>query len=105
MSHTFTIEHDTALAECALKSDGIPAGFKKDVFTTLVWDNNDFGEETLSGKGTTHNTNGIIIQKCDAASAGESVSAPTVHKRKQRSLSAPPVFIQEFNRSRHGPSG
>ena len=28
-----------------------------------MWDNNDFGEETLSGKGTTHNINGIIIQR------------------------------------------
>ncbi|CAB4008053.1 Hypothetical predicted protein [Paramuricea clavata] len=30
--------------------------------TIIVWDNNDFGEETLSGHGTTHNTNGIVIQ-------------------------------------------
>lgn len=62
MSHSFVLEHDTALAKKSLNSDGIPAGFKKGDFTTLVWDNNDFGEETLTGRGTTHNTNGIILQ-------------------------------------------
>ena len=36
--------------------------FAKKMFTTLVWDNNDFDEETLSGSGMTHNTNGIILQ-------------------------------------------
>lgn len=30
---------------------------------TLVWDNNDLNEETLSGAGTTHVTTGIIIQR------------------------------------------
>ncbi|PIK42481.1 hypothetical protein BSL78_20658 [Apostichopus japonicus] len=36
----------------------------QDCFSTLVWDNNDFGEETISGKRTTHNTlNGILIQR------------------------------------------
>lgn len=29
----------------------------------VVWDNNDVCEETLSGKGTTHNTNNILIQQ------------------------------------------
>ena len=29
----------------------------------FCWDNNDIAEETLSGKGTTHCTTGIIIQK------------------------------------------
>ena len=31
--------------------------------TTLAWDNDDFSEETRSGKGTTHITEGIIIQR------------------------------------------
>lgn len=51
VSHSVTLEHDTALATKQLqrKSD-VPLGFRRNVFTTLVWDNNDFGEETLSGK-------------------------------------------------------
>ena len=40
----------------------IPMGIKEGLFTTLVWDNIDLGEETRSGAGTTHMTNGIIIQ-------------------------------------------
>lgn len=33
------------------------------VFSVFVWDNNDIQEETLSGLGTTHCTNGIFVQK------------------------------------------
>lgn len=50
MSHSFILEHDTALAEQELRGSGIPPGFASEVFTTLVWDNNDFGEETKTGK-------------------------------------------------------
>lgn len=63
-SHSQVLEHDTALAELQLERGGtyIPPSIVPEISVTLVWDNNDFGEETLSGKGTTHNTNGIIIQ-------------------------------------------
>ncbi|XP_028412739.1 uncharacterized protein LOC114535652 [Dendronephthya gigantea] len=42
--------------------------FVSDVPTTLAWDNDDFSEETRSGKGTTHITGGIIIQREQSAS-------------------------------------
>lgn len=45
-----------------IRGDRLPTGIIVGQDTTLVWDNNDFGEKTLSGKGTTHNTIGIIIQ-------------------------------------------
>lgn len=32
-------------------------------FVVLVNDNTDFNEETITGAGTTHHTNGIVIQK------------------------------------------
>ena len=41
----------------------MPSTMKQGVFSTFVWDNNDLCEETLSGAGTTHVTNGIIIQR------------------------------------------
>jgi hypothetical protein len=41
----------------------IPPGFVRDVPTTLAWDNDDFSEETRSGKETTHITGGVIIQR------------------------------------------
>lgn len=64
MSHSTVLQHDTALSEQQVsnKSD-VPEGFLKKRFTRLAWDNHDFGEETLTDKGTTHNTNGIIVQR------------------------------------------
>ncbi|XP_070581426.1 uncharacterized protein [Ptychodera flava] len=108
ISHSSVLEHDTALAQQQLHSDGLPPGFCQEVFTTLVWDNNDFGEETLSGKGTTHNTNGIIIQRNtgDEASTADNLStAVAITKSKQRTLTTPPSNIIEYHgRPRHGPA-
>ena len=58
VSHSFILEHDTALAQQEIErgSIALPSCIQTGIHTTLVWDNNDFGEETLSGKGTTHNT-------------------------------------------------
>ena len=40
-----------------------PNGFCPQVFSVAVWDNNiDLDEETVSGSGTTHHTNGILVQ-------------------------------------------
>ena len=64
MSHKTTTQHDTGLAEKVLSGNRhVPEGFVKKTFATLVRDNNYFGEETPTGKGTTHNTNGIIVQR------------------------------------------
>lgn len=49
VSHSTTLEHDTALATQQLEAKTVPPEFLKQTFTTLVWDNNDFGEETLTG--------------------------------------------------------
>ncbi|XP_070534449.1 uncharacterized protein [Ptychodera flava] len=64
VSHSSVLEHDTALALQQLRSDGLPPGFCKEVFTTLVWDNNDFGEETLSALLGLH-----VFSGCDSVSA------------------------------------
>ncbi|XP_070560592.1 uncharacterized protein [Ptychodera flava] len=109
ISHSSVLEHDTALALQQLHSDGLPPGFCQEVFTTLVWDNNDFGEETLSGKGTTHNTNGIIIQRNSGDEADSTAvnlsTAVAITKSKQRTLTAPPSNIIEYHgKPRHGPA-
>jgi hypothetical protein len=59
--------HDTALAIASSNGEEIiiPRNMNPEAFTTIVWDNNDFNEETVSGKGTTHVANGIIIQNED----------------------------------------
>lgn len=43
-------------------SGQVPTNIAKHVSVMFVFDNNDFSEETPSGKDTTHCTNGIIIQ-------------------------------------------
>ena len=67
MSHSYVICHEsdeTALAQMNISNDSaILPGFASDIPTTLAWDNDDFSEETRSGKGTTLITGGIIIQR------------------------------------------
>ena len=64
MPHFFVLCHETALAQMNISNDSaIPPGFVSDVPTTLAWDNDDFSEETRSGRLTTHITGGIIIQR------------------------------------------
>ena len=63
VSHSAVLEHDTALASKQLCTDNIVLeGFIKKIPTTVIWDNNDFREETPSGEGATHNTNGLLVQ-------------------------------------------
>ena len=66
VSHSTVLEHDTALANKQLCSDSIvPEGFLKKITTTVIWDNNDFREETPSGEGNIHNTNGLRFKGYD----------------------------------------
>ena len=61
---TMHLETEIALHQ-ALKKDCIPNGFNKRKFTMLIHDNIDLAEETLSGAGSTHHTNGIMVQLKD----------------------------------------
>ena len=64
VSHSAVLEHDTALANKQLYTDNIvPEVFIKKITTTVIWDINDFREDTPSGEGTTHNTNGIVVHR------------------------------------------
>ena len=59
-------KHDSALALSCNSSNQdvtIPRNIISGSFSIIVWDNNDFNEETVSGKETTHVANGIILQK------------------------------------------
>ncbi|KAJ8050302.1 hypothetical protein HOLleu_03448 [Holothuria leucospilota] len=102
-SHSTVIEHDTALAQQNLNSsDALPATIVPGEFLTLVWDNIDFGEETLTGKGTTHSTNGIAIQR-GRHDPSQRQKVPLV-RRKQRSMEVPPCSILPyFGAKKHGP--
>ncbi len=94
MSNSFVLCHETALAQMNIfKDSAIPPGFVSNVPTTLAWDNDDFSEETRSGKGTTHITGGIIIQR-------EQITSTDVQGRdsipRSRSLPAPSKDINPY---------
>ena len=102
-SVTSVIGYETSFAELQLQTESeIPPGFSKCKPTVLVWDNIDFGEETLSGHGTTHHTNGIMLQS-------KPLESPAV--TREMSLSKGVRFIVPqcrviepyFQQKRHGP--
>ena len=67
ISYTALEELETAMAEKQIRhqSSGcvLPSNIVPGVFSIFCYDNNDLQEETLNGKGTTHCTNGIVIQR------------------------------------------
>ena len=89
--------HDTALAisssNCAGKEIATPRNISAGTFTTIVWDNYDFNEETVSGKGTTHVANGIIVQKNDV---GQRLGEKTIVSKKNRTIVAPETNIIRY---------
>lgn len=111
-SYDSVLRYETALAMKSLgQNDIIPADIKKGVSTILVWDNIDFCEETLTGSGTTHQTNGILIQNqsqsplCDVTSDGDSMpAAKKSRKSRAKSFNPPPLEIPAFHlASKQGP--
>ena len=90
--------HDSAMATLQISdSVVIPRNANAGVFSTLVWDNNDFNEETVVGKGTTHVVNGVIIQKGTPALRDKF----TVSK-KVRSMKAPATEIEPYFNAKKG---
>lgn len=64
-SYDTVLRAETALAykqAANQQLDYVPEGFEKQKIVILVYDNIDFQEETLSGSGTSHYTNGIMYQ-------------------------------------------
>eukprot|EP00057_Strongylocentrotus_purpuratus_P021683 XP_011676157.1 PREDICTED: uncharacterized protein LOC105444073 [Strongylocentrotus purpuratus] len=104
VSRSVVLAHDTALAkrQLALGDQILPDGVQP-IFTTLVYDNNDFGEETVSGKGTTHNTNGIIVQHPITQPEREP-SKIAIPKSRKIAFEVPPVeLVTYFGRRKIGP--
>ena len=89
--------HDTALAisssNCAGKEIAIQRNVSAGIFTTIVWDNSDFNEETMSGEGTTHVANGIIVQKNDV---GQRLGEKTIVSKKNHTILAPETNIIRY---------
>ena len=67
ISYTKLEEYEAVIVKKQIErqQDGIvsPSNCQHDIPVTLVWDNNDLLEETLSGRETKHFTNGIVIKR------------------------------------------
>jgi len=98
VSHSVVLEYDIALAELQLNSsDIVPVGYITRVPTTVIWDyNNDFMEETFSGAGTTHNTNGVLVQRVQSGDTSYSDSVSSVKKTKKRSIEASSTELENY---------
>ena len=90
-------ENETGL--CLLKmasSDNartlLPEDIHPHVFTTMALDNIDLLEETVTGHGTSHRVNGIIVQPTVYGPHLSQTPAPSLVKCKKRS-----IFIEDLN--------
>ena len=102
------IECETALTEDLMGEQPdechIPAHIDHASTVIFCWDNNGLAEETLSGRGTTHCTNGVVIQRATHAGHKATTQPPReLQKRlsKRRSLKAMPVPLVEYDTSTH----
>ena len=103
VSHSGVLKHDTARENKQLCTENIvPEGFIKKISTRVIWDNNEFREETPSGEGTTHNTNGLLGQRIGCVDDGTEsiacINSESKHLPKKRSVDPPP------KRKRQGPT-
>ncbi|KAJ8023016.1 hypothetical protein HOLleu_38077 [Holothuria leucospilota] len=104
VSNSVTLNHYTAIAQQEMRrgEDAVPPNIHPRCNITLVWDNNDFGEETLSDTCTTHNTNGIIVQPLlDCQQVEEGPEIPLTTKRtRERTTKPPPSRIHTMGERR-----
>ena len=99
-------EFETALAQHQISSPtNLPSNISKTSPVVFCWDNNDLLEDTRTGTGTTHCTNGIVMQRQVAAAAPAQVQAePTslsiLRPRHIRSVELPPSSLPDYTSGR-----
>ena len=86
LSNSVIQEVETTMAErhIGLLEEGViytPPNIQPNVPVVMCWDNNDINEETLTGHGTTHCTNGILIQR-SVPPGVNAASAPRIQQMK-----------------------
>ena len=97
-------KHDTALAIASIQDQvdeiKIPRNINPSAFTMMVWDNNDFSEESLSGEGRTHVANDIILQNVTYVS--RKVGDKVLVSKKTRTIKAPENKIFPYRSKKKG---
>lgn len=95
ISYEQLLSVETAMAEkqIAAEEGGVvlPSNVQPKVFSIFAWDNIDILEETLSGRGTTHCTNGIVVQRQVAWCEPPPLQT---QERRTRRRALPPVANQ-----------
>ena len=77
LSNNFALRHETGLAELSISEGGVvPVGVRKNQNIAIAWDNDNFLEDTKTGKDTTHVIGGIIIQRDHGEIESESACTP-----------------------------
>lgn len=100
---------ENALAQIqASRNTIVPEGFRKGVHVIIPSDNIDFCEETESGKGTTHHTNSVIIQRISDDDASTAPIVPIherekLKKRKRLEVGRVPILLYEGKHRKIGP--
>ena len=97
---------ETAIADEQLsRYSQLPSNIVANVPAVFCWDNNnDIVEETHTGAGTTHCTNGIVIQRLSHNVAMPLPKAPSKTSRK-RTLRPSPVELDHYSAGRRkGPT-
>ena len=106
ISYTQLEEVQTAMAERHLERthEGevfFPSNINPSSRVSLCFDNNDISEETLSGSGTTHCTNGVMIQKqMDSQYAVDNSNVAVGQRSKSRTITPPAPSIEQYYHNR-----
>ena len=103
ISYTELEELQTAMAESCLNQNNaddvyLPSNINPSQRVSLCFDNNDINEETLTGSGTTHCTNGIALQRQTDLnySTSDAVVSSQKHRSKARTMAVSPSSIAEY---------
>ncbi|XP_078353848.1 uncharacterized protein LOC144638526 [Oculina patagonica] len=101
VSYSKLEEIETALCMKKIESDEqmgvmLPSNIYPGVPTTLAFDNIDRLEETLSGGGTSHRVNGIVVQPM-VHTVEAPTPATTMPKQKKRSIEQAQFLLPSFN--------
>ena len=100
ISYTALEELETALSEKQIQhqSSGcvLPSNTVHGVFSIFCYDHNDLQKETLSGKETTHCTNGIVIQRQTYGCHLQPDEKEKKGSQKKRSFIAPQIDIERY---------
>ena len=78
----------------------LPSNINQGIFSIFPFDNNDLLEETLSGHGTTHCTNGIVIQRLQIGCRAYQEQGSDKKKTKKHSFEGAQVQVLHYSSGR-----